>query len=148
MKVQSLLILVAGLLFGAGAVLADAAGSDRAKLQGTWKLESLEVQGKSVTMRELTEARLVVKGDCYRFQLGKTKLELTYRLDPAKQPKAIDLTIAAGPNKGKTFRGIYELDGDTFKICRHAEAGKERPAAFVTAKDSDVLIVVWKRVKP
>jgi len=35
-----------------------------------------------------------------------------------------------GP-KGKTFRGIYSLDGDTLKICI-AQEGNKRPSDFST----------------
>ena len=72
---------------------------------------------------------------------------MTCRLHPGQRPKAIDLTLAAGPDKGKTFLGIYKLEGDTYTICRPVAPGKERPTAFATRPGSGLMLVVWKRQK-
>jgi uncharacterized protein (TIGR03067 family) len=72
---------------------------------------------------------------------------MTCRLHPGQRPKAIDLTLAAGPDKGKTFLGIYKLEGDTYTICRPVDPGKERPTAFATRPGSGLMLVVWKRPK-
>lgn len=72
-------------------------------------------------------------------------MEMTYRLYPDRTPRAIVLTVTEGPNPGKTFRGIYTLKGDTFKICRNVAPGKARPTRFAAPKDSGLLVVTWKR---
>jgi uncharacterized protein (TIGR03067 family) len=146
MKLRYLAILTAGLLLAADAPQGPA-GQDQDKLQGAWGLVALEVNGQPVTVEKLTEARLGVRGEKYGFRLGKTVLEMTCRLHPDQGPKAIDLTIASGPNKGKTFFGIYKLEGDTYTICRPMEPGKERPTAFATKPGSGLMLVVWKRQK-
>ena len=51
------------------------------------------------------------------------------------KPKMVDLTFTAGPEKGKTSLGIYEVDGDTWKICLGL-AGKGRPKEFTTKAQS------------
>ena len=42
----------------------------------------------------------------------------TYKLDASKKPAQIDLTITDGGLKGQTFPAIFQLDGDTLKVCR------------------------------
>jgi uncharacterized protein (TIGR03067 family) len=42
---------------------------------------------------------------------------MTYKADGTDYPKIIDLTADFGPAKGKTLKGIYELDGNKLKIC-------------------------------
>ncbi len=49
----------------------------------------------------------------------------TFKIDPTAKPKTMDSTATNGDNAGKTMLGIYELDGDTLKIC-WAPPGKDR----------------------
>jgi uncharacterized protein (TIGR03067 family) len=37
----------------------------------------------------------------------------TVTVNSMKKPKAIDVAMTEGPEKGKTVLGIYEIDGDT-----------------------------------
>ena len=112
-----------------------------------------EVNKQAIPLENLKDgnvvlvARLVIAGEAYSFRLGKSRLELTFKVDPSKKPRAIDLTVAEGPEKGKTYHGIYKLEGDTYTICRNVEPGKERPGEFVTRPDSGLMLVVWKRDK-
>jgi hypothetical protein len=54
--------------------------------------------------------------------------------------------MTEGDDKGKTFRGIYEFEGDTRKVCL-APAGKERPKEFSSTAGSGHVLAVLKRVK-
>jgi hypothetical protein len=60
---------------------------------------------------------------------------MTFKLDPAKQPKTIEMTITealpdagttANPLKGKTSFGIYRIGQNTLTLCK----GDERPKEF------------------
>jgi uncharacterized protein (TIGR03067 family) len=141
------------LLLMAGAGLAVAAGQDRpgpakddaARLQGAWAIVSVEYEGQKLATDKLKAGRLDVKGTRYSFTLDKTDLEFTFALHPGKTPRAIDLTVAEGPNKGKVYHGIYVFEDGRYKICRPAEPGKDRPTAFATTPKSGLLMVVWKR---
>ena len=86
-------------------------------LEGSWTVMTLEVDGQSMASGMLAGARIVVQGD--RFQsLGMGAVyEGTLRLDPATTPKTIDMTFTSGPEKGNTSLGIYELDGDDWRLC-------------------------------
>jgi uncharacterized protein (TIGR03067 family) len=123
----------------------DPTQDDAARLQGAWAIISVEVEGNPLAMDKLSDARLFVKGERYSFRLDGMELELTFRMDAAETPKAIDLTLTDGPNKGKVFRGIYKLEQDRYTICRTTEPEKNRPTAFGTRPDSGLMMVVWKR---
>jgi uncharacterized protein (TIGR03067 family) len=64
-----------------------------------------------------------------------------FRLDPTKKPKQIDMSDAA--------RGIYELEGDTLKLCWDQRATTNgRPTKFAHDKDKDTVhYFVLKREK-
>lgn len=146
-----LLGVAAGLLLTSASA---AVPNDRDRLQGVWRLSAAEVNGQTVALNNLKSGdkiligTLTVEGESYTFRLGDVRLALTFALDPSKSPKAIDLTVADGPQKGQTFHGIYKLEGDTYTICRNVEPGKVRPAEFASRQDSGRMLVVWKRVQP
>jgi uncharacterized protein (TIGR03067 family) len=154
MKRTFLLALGATLLLAAAprGEQAGQAQSNADRLQGTWQLAAVEVNQKPISLASLKEGdtpvvgRLVIKSESYSFRLGKTRLELTYKLRPGEKPNAIDLTVTDGPQKGQTYYGIYRLRGDTYTICRPVEPGKERPTAFATTPNSGLMMVVWKHV--
>ena len=39
------------------------------------------------------------------------------KLDAAKKPKTVDVTITKGRDKGKKQYGLYQVDADTLKFC-------------------------------
>jgi uncharacterized protein (TIGR03067 family) len=145
---RTLLLLSAIGLFAAGSAFAeDKKPALKDSLEGTWKLASVEINAQSLSMEKLQEARLTVQGPKYSLVLGDTRLEMTHVLFADKQPKAMDLTIAEGPDKGKVFPAIYQLEGDTLRVCRNINPGLDRPAEFGTKPDTGLMLVVWKRHK-
>jgi uncharacterized protein (TIGR03067 family) len=123
----------------------DAAKKDLEKFQGNWRLISVERDGKKTPQEDAKKFTLTIQGD--KFVLRKDSVvisEGTMTLHPTKKPKAIDETITTGPNKGKVFSAIYEVDDERHKIC-FAAAGKERPTAF--SSGGGQLLQVWKREK-
>jgi uncharacterized protein (TIGR03067 family) len=108
-------------------------------LQGTWVPETAEFAGKMFPKN----FKLVLKGDTYTVQNDKG----TVKLSATAKPKEMDITGTDGPNKGRTFLAIYELDGDTLKIC-YDLAGKVRPTEFKTTVGTQLFLVTYKREKP
>jgi uncharacterized protein (TIGR03067 family) len=115
---------------------------DLAAMKGTWSVVSAERDGKDVTDATVT---LTVDGAKVFVKRGDKQIfEGTAKLDASKSPKTIDVTQESdGELKGKTIPGIYELDGDTLKVC----SGKERPTDFTAAAGSGRFLRVYKRAK-
>ena len=87
------------------------------------------------------------EGDKHTVKKGDEVIQVgTQKLDPSKSPKTIDVTMTEGLNKGTVMLGIYEIDGDTLKVCFDAE-GKKRPTEFKSAPGSQTFVNVHKRVK-
>jgi uncharacterized protein (TIGR03067 family) len=144
MRLYALIAPVLGVLLVAS-VSDDAAKKDLAKFQGSWNLISAERDGKKTPQEEAKKITLTIQAN--QFVLRKDSViisEGSLTLDPTKTPKEIDESITTGPNKGKTFLAIYEIDDKHHKIC-FAAAGKERPTAFSSIPGSGQLLQVWKR---
>jgi uncharacterized protein (TIGR03067 family) len=146
MRPYGLMALAVGLLIAADP-RDDAAKKDLGKFQGNWKLISAEQDGKRTPQGEVKKIKLTIQAN--KFILRKDSVvisEGTFTLDPARKPKEIDETITTGPNRGKIYLAIYEIDDAHHKIC-FAAAGKKRPTAFSSKPGSGHLLQVWKRDK-
>jgi uncharacterized protein (TIGR03067 family) len=144
MKMQILAAAAALLLVAADGKENDAK-KELEQLQGIWYMAALEVEGQQVAEEKLQATTLTIKGDKYTVTVKDKSYETVITLDPTKKPKAIDMVFSDGPNKDKIHRGIYELDGDTFKLCRAREPDDERPTEFASQPKSGVFVVIWKR---
>ena len=140
-----LVVLTAGLLLAA----ADAK-KDLERMQGTWLVVANEVDGQRAPEAEIKKAdlRLTIQGNSFTYTAGgKPVLEGSFTIDPAKKPKHLDAKGTL-PNGTMTKSiGIYELDGDTMRVC-FVEGQGERPKEFKTAPGSNAILTVYKRVKP
>ena len=111
---------------------------DTEAIQGTWQLEKFEGEDKPPV--ELSAIKLVFKeGKMSVSVAGRENQKGAYKLDETAKPKAIDLT-KPGEN-----RGMYELDGDTLKICMVDDEKAARPTEF-TATGKRIMLFVLKRV--
>lgn len=117
-------------------------------LQGNWSLVSLHVNGGDLPEDQFQNAKLVIKEQTYKAEVGEMRVDATFKIDATKSPKTIDFTAQSGQNKGKTVKGIYVIDGDTFKFCRGIAPEIDRPKEFTAEADSERVLVVWKRAKP
>jgi uncharacterized protein (TIGR03067 family) len=117
------------------------------KFQGTWTFVSSEGGGQQLPAGELKELVLTFAGDKHTVKKGDQVVQVgTQKLDPSKSPKAIDVTMTEGPNKGAVMLGIYEINGDTLKVCFDA-GGKTRPTEFKSSPGSATFVNVHKRAK-
>lgn len=147
MRRHLLMVLAAGLLLAADAPKDDGAKKELKAFTGTWQAVSVERDGKEAPKEEVAKMKLIVKGNRYTFHSGGQTISGTHRLDPAKDPKQIDAMRSKGPDAGETLKGIYTLEGDTFKVC-FAAAGKDRPTEFSTTSGGGHRLLVMKRSKP
>ena len=116
-------------------------------IQGTWTFESSEAGGKALPAGELKGLILTFEGDKHTVKKGDEVIQVgTQKLDSSKSPKTIDVTMTEGVNKGAVMLGIYEISGDTLKVCFDPE-GKKRPTEFKSASGAQTFVAVHKRVK-
>jgi uncharacterized protein (TIGR03067 family) len=134
--------LVAPLCLAIGLLLAADKKTDREKLQGTWKAVSGESKGKTAPEGVIRGLRWIFKADKIMVRRNDgTSFELTFQLDPARKPKAIDLT---NPRRKETVQGIFRLDGKTLTLCVGVP-GEKRPTEFVTRANLKVALLVFER---
>lgn len=145
-------LLPVSLLLACGLALAAPIPKDKDKpkkdedaIQGVWQLDAIDA-GPGVPAPP-------PGGPMIRFTFKDGKLEVSmggqpmgkqgdYKLDPAAKPKSIDLVEGGGQNAP----GIYELDGDTLKICLAEGQNAVRPTEF-KPDGKRVVVVTFKRVK-
>lgn len=155
-----LALLAAGLLAGSLAAADDKKDVTKAKdeegIVGTWNAEKVDTgdeqadktfaadlkltitfnkEGKMVRLTTRTDGTLLLSKE----ENGKT---VGFKLDPAKAPKVIDV------RSGETgsLAGIYELDGDTLKVCLAKTVATTRPTEFKGDKEK-YFMVTLKRAK-
>jgi uncharacterized protein (TIGR03067 family) len=146
MQSLGLIASMLGVLIAAGPG-SDATKKDLAQFQGNWTLVSVERDGKKTPEEDAKKLKLTIQGN--KFVLRKDSVvisEGTMTLDPTKRPKEVDERITTGPNKGKVFPAIYEIDDQQHRVC-FAVAGKERPTDFSSTPGSGRLLQVWRREK-
>jgi len=112
-------------------------------LQGSWSITSLEMDGQAVPVDALGEARIAIKGDRFTSTGMGAVYEGTVQLDGARKPGRIDMQFDAGPEKGNTNLGIYEIKGDEWKLCIATRG--ERPMKFESPPGSGVALEVLVR---
>ena len=128
----------------------DKAGAVKAELErfaGTWRYESTVVEGQEVPAEGLRDARLKIQGDTFALTDPTATYRGTFVVDPTSTPRTIDVTFTEGPEAGKTSLGIYQLDGETYKVCVGL-AGRERPKDFEARPGSGHALQVLKRAEP
>ena len=145
MKCRCMLVLGVVFLLAADDA-ADPVKKELARFQGTWKLVSVETDQNKLTEDALQHFRLKIDGDKFSATEDKTTIHGTFKVDPTKKPKTIDIKMIDAEMKEKTMLGIYELEGDTYKLCGDM-AGKTRPTEFSVKPGSAYVLEVLKRVK-
>jgi uncharacterized protein (TIGR03067 family) len=138
-----ILAAVAVAAVAADAAKDDAADKDRKSMEGTWKIESATRGGEEAPAGEIGKIRVLIKDDKLTFDNAGRKDTTAFTLDATKKPHTIDMTSER--EKG-TAEGIYELDGDTLKLCV-SKPGTPRPTEFASKKGSAVILLVLKREK-
>jgi uncharacterized protein (TIGR03067 family) len=97
---------------------------DAERIQGEWALVAVFSRGEKEPTPDdpipmcigPDRIRTIGKEDAWSYQLGREG-----------QLRTIDLIPANGPLKGKTLRGIYQLDGNVLQICLVPDPDASRP---------------------
>ena len=120
---------------------------DLKQFEGAWVFTRWETGGLSLPEEVLREAKWSVKGDKYTFEMGAATEEGAIKLDPARKPAAIDLTITSGIDKGKVQLGIYRIERDAIVLCLAKAGARERPTEFAATEANGHMLLTIKRVK-
>jgi uncharacterized protein (TIGR03067 family) len=120
---------------------------DAKLLQGEWVFTAQTDDGVEVPANLLKPLRLTIDGDTFAVRAeGQVLQEGTATFDSTPSPKAFDVAVTGGGNKGSKWLGIYKVDGDTVTICVDP-SGKKRPTEFKAEKGSGFFLNVHTRVK-
>ena len=128
---------------GTGARADDQTDVDKElkKFRGTWTFESVEAGGKEVPAAEFKGMTVTFEADKYTVKKCDDVIQTAIlKPDPSKSPKAFDVKVTDGPNKGSVMLGIYEITGDTLKVCFDPD-GKKQPTEFKTGCGSQTVVV-------
>jgi len=122
-----------------------------AKLKGTWRPVSTEANGKKTPENILKDnpSQIVIEEGRITGSLkDKETYQGTLTIDPTQTPKTLDIAVTSGDYKGKKSLGIYELDGDTLKLCwTFFIVDRDRPKTFATETGANLILTVYQRVK-
>jgi uncharacterized protein (TIGR03067 family) len=132
----------------AASLVAFAADSpdDVKAIQGNWKPVKAELAGQAMSDALLKSISLKLDNGKYEVFVGNEPDRGTYTLDTSSNPKGMTITGTEGPNKGKTFPAIYELEGDALRIC-YDLSGAKRPDNFATVAGTKLYLVTYNRKK-
>jgi uncharacterized protein (TIGR03067 family) len=120
----------------AGVVLAQ----DKAlkELEGTYKVTALEKAGKAAEKALTDSVKIIIKGDEFTLTFDKDgekqEKKAKIKVDSSSTPATIDITPSDGPEKGKTFPGIFKIEKGEVTII-FTEKG-DRPKEFKSEGES------------
>lgn len=114
-------------------------------IQGTWIPTAAELGGNSFPDDLRNAIKLVVQDGQYTVTVGPNMDKGTVVLDTAAEPKQMTLTGTDGPNQGKTILAVFDLAGDTMRVCYELN-GTSYPTEFKTYPGTLTFLVTYRRV--
>jgi uncharacterized protein (TIGR03067 family) len=114
-------------------------------LKGKWRLVDMIVKGEPIPANERRGFMIVFNGTSMTVSGFTKKKQFTYSLDSSTTPKSFDALALNGNFKGKTAPGIYELRGDTLRLCLPNDDTGGRPTEFASEKGSNMALLTLVR---
>jgi uncharacterized protein (TIGR03067 family) len=115
------------------------------EIEGEWPMVSAVIDGKPLATEMVKWCKRITRGNVTRILAGpQSMLDAEFTLDATRTPRHIDYVNRSGTNKGKKQEGIYELAGDTLRICTGPPSGS-RPSDFTSVKGDGRSYTVWRR---
>ena len=135
-------------VFASPAGADDASDKESKLLDGTWKFVSLTVDGDKAPSEFVEQGRWSFRGNEITIP-GPAGGKSSFKLDPGRTPKTIEMTATEGPGKGKTALGIYKIEENRLTICFNGGKADEPsvvpPEAFSGEKGKSLLVL--ERIK-
>jgi uncharacterized protein (TIGR03067 family) len=135
----------------------DEAAKELQRFQGKWREGQTDFfqDGNALNFAKVPASPPVFDIKDSKFIYPSDKEGLPFRIDPAKEPKQIRLTLrhqlADGTFELKEHLGIYTLEGDQLRICMLSKGSTEKaPKAFPERGkpvEEDVSVTAYERVK-
>ncbi len=123
---------------------------DPAMLVGEWAIISGKRQGTDVAADRLPPS-VIFDAEELTMPVGEGPDEafvMSYKIDAATEPVAVDFDIVSGPAPEGHAVGILRWDGTELTLC-YDPMGAERPDTFSTSEeDGRFLFVLKKKSKP
>lgn len=120
--------------------------NDAKAVQGSWKPVTAELAGQAVPETVIKSISLKLDNGKYEVFVGEHPDRGTYTIDSGSKPRSMTIVGTEGPNQGKTFPAIYELKGDTLRIC-YDLSGAKRPTEFKSVGGTRLYLVTYHRKK-
>jgi len=139
---RTVIAVLLGLAIVHGTVSSHADAAD--VVEGVFTMLSGEVKGEKLSDQTVKAAKLTIDGNKHSVHVGNDVIVGTSKMDSTKTPKEIDSTDTEGPNKGKTYLGIYKFENGVYTVC-FAAPGKDRPKEFTTKSGTGEMMHVWKK---
>ena len=108
-------------------------------LRGNWNVVKGGADQDSQPQFSMVENSLQIR-------IGGASADFKFTVNTAKKPKEINITKMLNDGSDTSMLGIYELDGDTLKLCFDG-FGKKRPTEFKAKDGSTQSNYVLKREK-
>jgi uncharacterized protein (TIGR03067 family) len=137
MKARAI-VLATVMFIVAGFSWAGGAGKGAKSLQGTWS-----------AVKDDKKIELTFKGDKFIAAIGEETYKGSFKIDPGKKPKTIDMSVKEGKKyEGQTSLGIYKIDGDKLTWCANEPGKDDRPKEFAEEQGGmKFMLIVLERKK-
>ena len=134
---------VAVSLFSVPALRAD----EPKDFHGKWEYVEWHHAGEKLPEEKHKSLVLVIgPKDCRVEAEDKLLSVATYKVGEVNKRRTVELDISHGEFKDQKMLAIFEIDGDTMRVCYDLE-GKEFPTVFKSTKENKWVLVTYKRKK-
>ena len=122
----------------------SAFAADLSSFNGTWILESAEINGNGIPIETVSHILLILDNGSYKIDSPELRASGTFTVDFSKKPLAMDMLEKDGQNVGRTTHAIVEFTPTGWRANYGLEGGP-RPTDFKTSDGSNQLMGVYKR---
>lgn len=114
---------------------------------GTYAVVHYEYNGRKWPEEGLKRMKVVMEKDgSATFEMNGMVWPSQVLLSPDRSPREVDSTYTGGPEKGKTVKGIYKVEGDRMTCC-FAAPDQERPKEFASPAGANRILYVIQRTR-